>query len=362
VLISAVGSPAVASLYHSGIILCLMFTYCFIRIKLFYSSLIGIIITVSYFAAHYILKDISPHELSHNSFNILGTVIMGMFIAYLTEIHMRSSFLQEQEIKENSEILENRNMVIERDLEKAREIQLGQISVKSPVSYVYSFYKPMDKIGGDFFEFIEFKESGELGVFISDVSGHGIPAALITSMLKISMSQAGERLKKPDELMAYLNGCLINHTGGSFITCFYAIIDPLKRTMRYSNAGHYPPVIIGDGRVSNLHSPRSVPLAVFNEGRLARAGREYRVSRFELRKHDRLLFYTDGLLESRNQESNTAFEYAGFRPLLESIGAGNIKGREVIPAIYKSLVEFNLGENFEDDICMIFIDLDETAR
>ncbi|MEI7652004.1 MAG: DUF1501 domain-containing protein, partial [Verrucomicrobiota bacterium] len=88
----------------------------------------------------------------------------------------------------------------------------------------------MEEVGGDFYDFINFRDSEKIGIFISDVSGHGVPAAFITSMIKTTILQSGERKENPAELLTYINDLLHNQTGGNFITTFYGIFNSLDNS------------------------------------------------------------------------------------------------------------------------------------
>ena len=87
------------------------------------------------------------------------------------------------ELEREKELLRSRNETIENELIIAKKIQKQIIPRTSPVDNIYAFYKPMDKVGGDFYDFIKYRESEKIGIFLSDVSGHGVPAAFITSMV-----------------------------------------------------------------------------------------------------------------------------------------------------------------------------------
>ncbi len=93
------------------------------------------------------------------------------------------------QIERDKNLLKLRNIEMENQLEMAKKIQLKLIPQISPNKNISFLYKSMDKVGGDFFDIIQFKEPHLIGIFVSDVSGHGVPAALITSMLKTIISK-----------------------------------------------------------------------------------------------------------------------------------------------------------------------------
>ncbi len=169
-------------------------------------------------------------------------------------VHERTS---ELEIERNK--LKTRNEIMENELALARRIQEQLIPVQQPADFIYSLYKPMDQVGGDFYDFIRFRDSELIGIFLSDVSGHGVPAAFITSMVKTIIMQAGESKGNPAELLLNINTILYNQTDGNFVTVFYGIYNPADNSLLYSNAGHNPPMIITDGAINYLKSAKSVP-------------------------------------------------------------------------------------------------------
>lgn len=157
------------------------------------------------------------------------------------------------ELQENYSIIEGQHDTMKHDLQLARSIQNSIIPLP-PAGIrgidISAMYYPMHEVGGDFYDFIYFKESGKIGIFISDVSGHGVSAALITSMLKALINTAGKERTSTDGLLAYLNFSLYDQTNSNFITAIYAIYDNSRRTLTFSRAGHPPLILLRDGNIN----------------------------------------------------------------------------------------------------------------
>ena len=178
---------------------------------------------------------------------LIGFVLVGHD---LRETYLLQSTLRELSRERNE--LKIRNSSMEKELEMARNIQLKLIPNTKPVPGIAYFYKPMQRVGGDFLDFIEFKNKDIFGIFISDVSGHGVPAAFITMMIKSSLQQSAPYVNNPAYILYYLNDLLYKQTNGNFITAFYGIFNPATREFIYSNAGHNKPFLINNGEGTML--------------------------------------------------------------------------------------------------------------
>ncbi len=263
-----------------------------------------------------------------------------------------------QELTETYNKLHVRNEVIEADLALARKIQMKLIPSKSPAPNIASFYKPMDKIGGDFFDFIVFREPDHVGIFLSDVSGHGVSAAFITSMIKTAILQIASQNEKPSILLKYLNSILYNQTGGNFVTAFYGIFDSKTNKLLFSNAGHNQPYLINDDKIEYLPTmKKGYPLALINNEELKQQHKLYTDESFTLKKRSKILFYTDGLTEAVNIMNKEDNKYASdFESSVMSnimLELKDMPSSLFIKGIYEQLVQFRGADNFDDDVCMI---------
>ncbi len=261
---------------------------------------------------------------------------------------------RELEIERNK--LREKNEIIIKELTMARKIQQQFIPMKSPEKNIAAFYKPMEEVGGDFYDFIKFRDPNLTGIFLSDVSGHGMPAALITSMIKSVILEGSRRREDPAELLMFVNDIVGRQTCGHFITAFYGIYDAEKRRLLYSNAGHNLPFLINKGMATALEGKHQLALALLSNEVLMKKKKVYQNDSILLPEGTKILFYTDGISEARNDaRPDVFFEDAGMIGALEKYS--NKSCNDFIVSLYADLVEFRGNENFDDDVCLICIDV-----
>jgi len=202
---------------------------------------------------------------------------------------------------------------IQKELDLARSIQQSILPSSFPASKsfkVAACYKPMTSVAGDFYDFLVANDR-QAGVLVADVSGHGIPAALIASMLKMAADSNRLRAAEPAALLQAMNSALHGSTRGEMVTAAYVYLDAESKEMRYSAAGHPAMLMLREGAVTEVVE-NGLPLA-------AAPFDSFRERRLEIRAGDRLLLYTDGLVEARN-------------------GAGEMFGEERLTAAFASSV------------------------
>jgi serine phosphatase RsbU (regulator of sigma subunit) len=214
----------------------------------------------------------------------------------------------------------------------------------------------MDQVGGDFFDFFHFRDSRKIGIFLSDVSGHGIPAALITSMIKSFILQAGTYKENPSELMWYLNDLLFSQIKGNFVTAFYCIYDPETCQILYSNAGHNPPFIISNGSISSLEIQNTTPLGIMSNNFLKEHEKHYTNNFKALEKGNKVILLTDGLADTTDTADRT--KYFG-DDTMNGIMIRNaaLPHNEFIEELMKEAALYHGSDSFEDDVCVICIDV-----
>lgn len=263
-----------------------------------------------------------------------------------------------RELRSERNLLRERNNLMEMELELARTIQASLIPTGHRTDNVYGLYKPVDKVGGDFFDFVELDGGKQLGLFISDVSGHGVPAAFITSMLKNHIHQFAPLLLDPSELLVHLNDAALDLTGGNFITAFYGIYERKSRRLNCALAGHQRPYIISTKGIEVLSAcPSGFPLAVMSSQESAGLGKVYQDSSRILKAGEKLLLFTDGLSETRPlQTSGPGKDFAESElPDLLPRLAG-LSPEALVQQVYAHLVAFRGGDDFEDDVCLVCLE------
>ena len=154
-------------------------------------------------------------------------------------------------------------------------------------------YAPMTAVAGDFYDFPVI-QPGSLGVLVADVTGHGVPAALVASMVKVAVSAHVDVGAEPGKVIAGLNSTLCRQVEGQYATAVYVFLDQARRMGCYSTAGH-PPLLL-------WHRSARTLLELNERGLLlgVRPSEEYEETEFKLEAGDRLLVYTDGLVEAVN--------------------------------------------------------------
>ncbi len=255
---------------------------------------------------------------------------------------------------QNSVKLNNELSIIKRDIQIAHEIQKSVLSQEFPAIDGVDIalkYEPMTKLGGDFYD-IQMVGPGLLGILLADVSGHGIPAAFICAMLKVAYSFHRQDAGNPSVLMSHISNTMLNYTGGQFITACYACIDLVERKLRQSNAGHWP-LIIWRKKEQRLLADleNSMPIGWYAE-------KEYPIMEADILPGDRVILYTDGILEARNTDTGgKLFGEARFHEFIrthQDCGAA-----EFVDAIFREIIAWIGGGDdatLGDDITIIAVD------
>ncbi len=244
--------------------------------------------------------------------------------------------------------LENYNM----ELNVAHKIQQSTIPGKLPSIngiQMAARFIPMEAVGGDLYDY-HIPDNKKIGILIADVAGHGIPAALIASMVKITFHILAEVADKPSSLLSRMNQILTNNVENHFITAAYGWLDVEAGILEYSNAGH-PPIL--------LHRKTNDQIMDLTaKGRMIGFAQSasYENGRVEIIHGDRLIFFTDGVEETRGS-SGTQFGDQEFHKVLRS---GKDKNAEEFAQFLTSRLRQWAGKNAvtEDDITFLIVDID----
>ncbi|TGK07547.1 serine/threonine protein phosphatase [Leptospira semungkisensis] len=239
---------------------------------------------------------------------------------------------------------------IEQELKIARELQESILpdrvpEVKNLKLSVRSEFA--SSVGGDFYDF-QYLESGKLGIFLSDVSGHGVPAAIISSMVKLAFSIESRKNEDPAEVLRSINRSLSGKYGKHFITAAYLLVDVETGNVAYSNAGHPPIVAVSrsSGETKEVYLPGWI---MGMDPNLKNS-----VVNFEMKPGDRLIIYTDGITEARSP-SGEIFGFQRFYKLLGDHMA--ISGGELAETLFSTVRAFTGNrKHFEDDITLLILD------
>jgi sigma-B regulation protein RsbU (phosphoserine phosphatase) len=185
---------------------------------------------------------------------------------------------------------------IQQELGLARRMQLSILPAAFPDSAAFKVaakYVPMTSVAGDLYDFL-LADDQHAGLLIADVSGHGIPAALIASMVKMAAISQRAQAPHPAALLAGMNTALCGNTQGQYVTAAYVYLDAQARKLHYAAAGHPAMLLLRDGVVTEIVENGMLLAAV--------PGANYESKSVLLKSGDRLLLYTDGLVEARNAE------------------------------------------------------------
>jgi len=191
---------------------------------------------------------------------------------------------------------EHRLLAINKELEIARQIQSSILPREIPTMAgleIAARYLPMSAVAGDFYDFLA-PEKNQLGILIADVTGHGVPAAIIASMLKVAFAGQAEHATDPARVLAGLNQALCGKFEDHFVTAAYVFFDLDRRVIRYAGAGH-PPILHSNRSNGTTRSieQNGLFLGMFPEA-------VYESVELPLQLGDRYVLYTDGLPESRS--------------------------------------------------------------
>ena len=185
---------------------------------------------------------------------------------------------------------------IQKELEIAEQIQASILPRDVPCRtgiVIAARYLPMSAVAGDFYDFLTF-ERNHLGILIADVTGHGVPAALIASMLKVAFASQSVHAQDPARVLTGLNQALCGKFEDHFVTAAYLYADLDAKIIRYAGAGH-PPILFSNhsnGAARGIEQ-NGLFLGMFPEA-------AYSYLEMGLHPGDRYVLYTDGLPESKN--------------------------------------------------------------
>jgi sigma-B regulation protein RsbU (phosphoserine phosphatase) len=189
---------------------------------------------------------------------------------------------------------EHRLMSIESELATAREIQNSILPSSSPGLEnlrITAAYRPMMAVAGDFYDFIPIDQS-RVGLLVADVSGHGVPAALIAAMIKVAMQSVVPCAQDPGAVLHGLNRILSSQLRVQVVTAAYLWLDTENRKALYSAAGHPPLLRWREGKLERIEN-NGLVFGVMPEF-------EYPVCNIPISPGDRFLLYTDGVIEPEN--------------------------------------------------------------
>ncbi|TGK15547.1 serine/threonine-protein phosphatase [Leptospira fluminis] len=254
--------------------------------------------------------------------------------------------------KQNKRTLKRLHTVQAIDLTLARRLQRDTLpdlkKFESGNLTLSARYVSLDTVGGDFYDVVDLGE-GKTGLFIADVSGHGVSAALVTMMTKAAFRNHYREQSDPALLLKIVNRslCGMLENQGMFVTAFYCIIHP-KGELLFSSAGHPPALFLNrrENRIRELFTENTFFLGIEPTW-------SYKTDSISMTRGDRILIFTDGLIEAKNKIGQQYGEGRLSELLLKK---SNLSPEEFSETLMKDLGEFQAGRHSEDDIAFVCCD------
>lgn len=267
----------------------------------------------------------------------------------LSRIHNQLSI--KQAIEDN-----NRLISMEKELQTAKKIQEDILPGTIPTMQglkINTTYLPMQTVGGDLYDFHIISPT-EIGILIADVAGHGVSAAIIMGMVKLAFKMHREFAKTPARLLEKMNDTLFGITGKGYVTAGYSYINLETKQITFSSAGHPALILLKGKAIPYIEmQPKGKILGAFSKI-------QCNDETHNLNLGDKILLYTDGILEVR-KEMNASVFYGeeNFQSFI--LQNRNLKGKNFLDAMiadvsnYRETKDENIG--FEDDITLVSIDI-----
>jgi len=263
--------------------------------------------------------------------------------------------------------LQRRNKELEEDLEMARELQSALMPQRYPVFphdagpaqsdlQFAHFFNPSMAVSGDFFHILDLSDSCA-GVFVCDVMGHGVRAALVAAIVRALVGELKSVAGEPGEFLGRLNrklfAILTQTRIPMFASASYVVAEVAKGELRYANAGHPEPLCIrgegGERKAMPFHARKRDPvLGIFEQA-------DYATSRATLSVGDVVLLFTDGLFEV---ESSTGMLYDE-KLLIEAVNRhANLKAATLLKEVISEVQQFAADKHFSDDVCLVSMEVE----
>jgi len=251
-----------------------------------------------------------------------------------------------EDLKDLAEHLRAERQVEDREMEVARRIQTALLPRTVPMipgAAVEGASSPAREVGGDYYDFLDLG-GGRWGIAIADVSGKGVPAALVMVMTRTLLHALARASELPAEVLTALNADLYKETDPSvFVSMLYGIWDGRTRTFTYSNAGHEPPILVQKG------AARALPTGGVALGAIEHAGGVLENQILTLDAGDSLLLFTDGATEARNASR----EMFGAERLQQAYAEAAARPAGRVVSVLARIREFTGTSPQHDDITFI---------
>ena len=275
------------------------------------------------------------------------------------ETHLKIRRL-ESSLMRNNRALEDANARMREDLQAAARVQRSFLPRSLPEidgAHLEWRYRPCQELAGDYLNVIAL-DSGQVGMYVVDVCGHGVPSSLLAVQVardllsdgrdSLLIAADGKSLNSPSEVASRLNTMYpMESNAGLYFTFLYAVIDITSRELRFVSAGNPGPVQVGaDGSVE-VHDAPALPVGLFPDA-------PYEDTAIALNPGDRLLLHSDGLSEERDAEGEM-FGLERIGPFLS--GQRNESLSASLDLLIEQVVSWHGSEFLHDDIAVLAIEL-----
>jgi serine phosphatase RsbU (regulator of sigma subunit) len=243
-------------------------------------------------------------------------------------------------------------VAINQELRIAKEIHESILpqSIPSPRGIkIHVCYIPMAEIGGDLYEFFEDPNEDGLGILIADVTGHGIPAAQVSSMVKAVFTFHRKSSNKPDRLLREMNTTLLSIQNNQMISAGYLYIDFKSKVASYANSGH-PPLFLWRQKTKKIEK-------IYSEGKILGwlEDSNNKMQTISYQKGDKFFLYTDGITNTRRNISDIWGEDNFERFIVDHI---QLTPEDFVQELLQTLRNYSGSEgSFEDDITFLYIEV-----
>ncbi|MDD5456472.1 MAG: SpoIIE family protein phosphatase [Candidatus Margulisbacteria bacterium] len=278
----------------------------------------------------------------------------------LTAIANQSAIIIEnarlyKESEELNEQLKKEQARTAKELQIARYIQQALLSSKFPENKALAIFGtniPCRAVGGDFYHFIAHDEKN-LGIVIGDVSGKGIPAALLMTMTNSLFSEFGKRFDSPEVIMQNTNTSLQSYLSKSpifYVTAFYGLINMDSNLLKYCKAGHNPPILYRAGTEEIIYlDSEGTYLGTFDDGGFIEKN-------ILVSNGDKLILYTDGITEVKNTKKQL-FSKERLAHLIKT--NSTLPAEKLTKLLISEAERYGDYREFADDITLVIVDFKE---
>jgi sigma-B regulation protein RsbU (phosphoserine phosphatase) len=291
--------------------------------------------------------------------NIIGTFGVSRDITALKEA--------EEKLAEYTQQLEQKNKQTAEELKMARELQLAMLPHEFPCVprhrsreesdlEFFSYFLPSGAVSGDFFDVVPLSDTA-VGLFICDVMGHDVRAALVTAMMRALVVDLSTTTTEPGELLAQINrevAGVFKQTGSTmYATAFYLIADVARAELRYASAAHPEPILLHRQRgmaewLGNGPGQKKGPaLGLFAEG-------QFPTHRCPMEVGDLIALFTDGLIEAEGPNNES---FSAERLLAAVNQRAKLPTNELFAGLLDEIKKFSASSEFEDDVCVVGVEV-----